>query len=216
MDILEKLDRLLADTTCHAAGSVDMSQGPYGGNVMGYRRKKKKRGETDNITEIIGKFIKGRKPREVKNIYALSPEERREREKRHREYKQKRMARQHSMGEANKPVYNKDFGVYMHGAGAAAHKASVRKQSKSNPKMEMIDAIRDFIMDQRTWFEFDDAGDDYIYLTTRENGDVGNETPGQADWREGQRLGKAIKQNFKNVKISLDYIDEWVNLEVRI
>jgi hypothetical protein len=136
MDILEKLDRMLTDTTCHAAGSVDMSQGPYGSNIMGYRRKKKKKG--------------------------------------------------------------------------------AMQESKPNPKMAIIDAIRDFIMDQRTWFEFDDAGDDYIYLTTRENGDVGNETPGQADWREGQRLAKAIKQNFKNAKISLDYTDEWVNLEVRV
>ena len=44
MDIVEKLNRILMDTTCHAQGSVDTSQGPYGSNIMGmrYRKKKKK------------------------------------------------------------------------------------------------------------------------------------------------------------------------------
>ena len=142
MDIVEKLDRLLLDTTAHAEGSVDISQGPYGSNIMGMRYRKKK------------KKMKG----------------------------------------------GAEYNMY----------------EKSNPKMLMIDDIRDFILKQRTWFEFDDEGDDYILLATRENGDVGNEQPGQADWREGQRLAKLIKQNFKKVKVNLDYTDEWVNLEVRV
>lgn len=43
MDIIEKLNRLLADTTAHAQGSVDISQGPYGSNIMGMRYIKKKK-----------------------------------------------------------------------------------------------------------------------------------------------------------------------------
>ncbi len=43
MDIIEKLNRLLTDTTAHAEGSVDMSRGPYGSNIMGMRYIKKKK-----------------------------------------------------------------------------------------------------------------------------------------------------------------------------
>ena len=44
MDIIEKLNRMLSDTTAHAMGSVDISQGPYGGgNIIGMRQKKKKK-----------------------------------------------------------------------------------------------------------------------------------------------------------------------------
>jgi hypothetical protein len=44
MDILEKIKRLMIDTTAHAEDSVDISQGPYRGNVLGmtYRKKKVK------------------------------------------------------------------------------------------------------------------------------------------------------------------------------
>jgi hypothetical protein len=217
MDILEKLNRMLADTTCHAAGSVDISQGPYGSNIMGmrYRKKKKKvKGgaeysmHEDGLTEIIGKFIRKPKKMSTAELYKLSPEKQAERKKRQAAYRKKMMQKQYE------GTYNKDFGVMMGGIGGKVHAA--KKKPGGNPKMTMIDDIRDFIMNQNTWFEFDDAGDDYILLTTRENGDVGNETPGKADWREGQRLGKAIKQNFKNVKLSLDYTDEWVNLEVYV
>ena len=44
MDIIEKINKLINDTTAHAEGSVDMSQGPYGSNILGmvYRKKNKK------------------------------------------------------------------------------------------------------------------------------------------------------------------------------
>ena len=41
---------MLSDTTAHAMGSVDISQGPYGGNIVGQRKKKKKC--KDDVTEL--------------------------------------------------------------------------------------------------------------------------------------------------------------------
>ena len=60
MDIIEKLDRMLSDTTAHAMGSVDISQGPYGGgNIIGMRQKKKKKKcAEDVVTEIAGFLMK--------------------------------------------------------------------------------------------------------------------------------------------------------------
>jgi hypothetical protein len=43
MDILDRINKLLVDTTAHASGSVDMSQGPYGSNILGMRYIKKKK-----------------------------------------------------------------------------------------------------------------------------------------------------------------------------
>jgi len=43
MDIIDRLNKLLTDTTAHATGAVDMSQGPYGSNIMGMRYIKKKK-----------------------------------------------------------------------------------------------------------------------------------------------------------------------------
>lgn len=65
MDIIEKLNRMLSDTTAHAMGSVDISQGPYSSIGMQQRKKKKKRchdGDDmheDVVTELAA-FLKRR------------------------------------------------------------------------------------------------------------------------------------------------------------
>jgi hypothetical protein len=42
-DIIKKLDKMIIDTTAHVEGSVDISQGPYGSNILGMRYTKKKK-----------------------------------------------------------------------------------------------------------------------------------------------------------------------------
>jgi len=59
MDIIDRLNKLLNDTTAHAMGSVDMTQGPYGSNIMGMRyikkKKKVKGGAEYPVHEAAGK-----------------------------------------------------------------------------------------------------------------------------------------------------------------
>jgi hypothetical protein len=74
---------------------------------------------------------------------------------------------------------------------------------------------------KNSWFQLDgdledfDDGDELLFAT-RDNGNVGDETFGQKDWDEGQRLLVDLMREFgeKINGFNLDTCDEWVNLEV--
>ena len=77
--------------------------------------------------------------------------------------------------------------------------------------------IEKWLKRQRTWFDIDDVNRKSIMLSTRENGDVGDEEPGRADIQEAKRLWKIIKDEFGDaVKGSLEVVDEWVHLDISL
>ena len=74
---------------------------------------------------------------------------------------------------------------------------------------------------KNSWFQLDgdledfDDGDELLFAT-RDNGNVGDETFGQKDWDEGQRLLVDLMREFgeKINGFNLDTCDEWVNLTI--
>lgn len=67
-----------------------------------------------------------------------------------------------------------------------------------------------------TWFDVLDE-DGRILLESRDYGDVGEETAGQTDVKEGRRILHALRDRFPldDFQSSLDVCDEWVTVELR-
>lgn len=76
-------------------------------------------------------------------------------------------------------------------------------------KNPTIDAIREVIGD--TWFDIQDQGL-HIDLSTRDNGDVGDEKPGDEDISEGKRIHRALRKKWplsSRISIDSEQVDEW-------
>ena len=77
------------------------------------------------------------------------------------------------------------------------------------------------IKSTRTWFSTDTTPDStqtfqrWSY-STRDNGDIENETPGQEDIREARRLQAILEGRFKNVRATVGTCDECTNLEISL
>lgn len=72
-----------------------------------------------------------------------------------------------------------------------------------------------WVVKDGSWFEVDDdETEGFLSFETRENGDVGEEQPGEADIAEARRLGREIVQKFPELGCALDTCDEWVSLNV--
>ena len=87
-------------------------------------------------------------------------------------------------------------------------------------KSESLESIKKQIIDfveKNSWFELDDDSDDFMLFATRENGNVGSESPGSKDIAEAKRLKQEIEKKFKGlVKIELEAVDEWVHINIDI
>jgi len=84
-----------------------------------------------------------------------------------------------------------------------------------NEQKDVLKDVLKFLKSQRTWLEDDGSDENVVSFITRDNGDVGNEKPGKQDMKEAQRLAKLVKKKFgNNVDIDVDYVDEWVHIEV--
>jgi len=76
--------------------------------------------------------------------------------------------------------------------------------------------VEEFIARQRTYFDLE-RNPNFLAYSTRENGDVGDGQPGEFDLDEARRLLKAIREEYGlNVVATIDRVDEWVNLDVKI
>jgi len=83
---------------------------------------------------------------------------------------------------------------------------------------ELREKVKAFVL-KNSYFEDsnDNDEDDDLRFTTRQNGDVGNETPGDEDWQELMRVVRLIRVEFPNqTKCFGETIDEWTDLIVRI
>ena len=78
--------------------------------------------------------------------------------------------------------------------------------------------FKGFLRASKTWFDLEDqnliSGSVHCRLVTRENGDVGEGTPGRKDVLEARRLKKEILEAFPGSSVSIESVDEWVDLEV--
>ena len=71
------------------------------------------------------------------------------------------------------------------------------------------------IASTKTYMDVEDEDDmREIFLSTRENGNVGNETPGRADMKEAERVQKILQKKFPDLKFGIDTTDEWTNLQI--
>jgi hypothetical protein len=79
----------------------------------------------------------------------------------------------------------------------------------------MIQKVKEFMERQNSWFELSDESDNSVSYTTRLHGDVGEETPGDEDCHEAGRLGRVLKDEFKDkIIVQLESIDEWVDVGI--
>lgn len=70
----------------------------------------------------------------------------------------------------------------------------------------------------KTYLDIENEGDmNNIFLSTREHGNVGDETPGSEDIKEVQRVQKILQKKFAkdDIKITASTTDEWVNLDIQ-
>ena len=79
--------------------------------------------------------------------------------------------------------------------------------------------INSFIKKSRTWFSIDTTPDanqnpQRWSYSTRDNGSVGDEVPGQEDIREARRLQTLVERQFSNVRVTVETCDEWTNLNL--
>ena len=49
---------------------------------------------------------------------------------------------------------------------------------------------------KKSWFDLDEEGKDFLLYSTRENGSVGEESPGRADIQEAKRLRKLVPKSW--------------------
>ena len=81
-------------------------------------------------------------------------------------------------------------------------KQEVREQETQNTKiLKYIESISYFTVDEDNM------------VSTREHGDVGNETPGVEDIKEANRLLGILIEKYPNYKFVPEIIDEWVSIE---
>ena len=75
-------------------------------------------------------------------------------------------------------------------------------------------AVKDIA--KHSWSDLEDRHD-FISLTSRLHGNVGNETPGENDILEGKRLLEEVQKAFpaSDFLSSFDVVDEWVCVELR-
>ena len=80
---------------------------------------------------------------------------------------------------------------------------------------ELVDKIES--MCRKYAFDVDgvDSNGEYIELSCRENGDVGEEEWSQEDYDNGEKLIKELEENF-DVECNMDLCDEWVLINVKI
>jgi hypothetical protein len=75
-------------------------------------------------------------------------------------------------------------------------------------------SVRQAIVSTKTYMDIEDDVFDILF-STREHGDVSNETPSIVDIKEAQRVQNILQKNFPELKITISTTDEWTNLCVQ-
>jgi hypothetical protein len=80
--------------------------------------------------------------------------------------------------------------------------------------MRIPTEISAFLRSENTWFRVDSINSESVSLITREHGDVGRQKIGKEDLQEAKRLKVLYLQKFPTGSAEIDYMDEWVVLEL--
>jgi hypothetical protein len=83
---------------------------------------------------------------------------------------------------------------------------------KSMGKKDWLSYVKDNI----SYFDLEDESEDFVTLTTRENGNVGDEEYGIEDVEEAKSIVKKIKEKYPKTKFKIYTVDEFVYLELEI
>ena len=71
------------------------------------------------------------------------------------------------------------------------------------------------IASAKTYMEIEEEDDmREILIATRENGNVYNESPGEKDIKEAQRVQKILMNKFPGIETQIETVDEWVHLSI--
>ena len=80
----------------------------------------------------------------------------------------------------------------------------------------MLRDVYEWVHKQKSWFEWDYDGEN-LTAVTREHGSVGEERAGKEDIKEAKRLKGLIDKQFGDaVKVTVEPVDEWVDITVEI
>jgi hypothetical protein len=71
-----------------------------------------------------------------------------------------------------------------------------------------------YVKDNISYFDIDDEEDNFVMISTRENGNVGDEEHGVEDVKEAKSILKKIKEKYPNTKGDIYTVDEFVYLEL--
>lgn len=86
---------------------------------------------------------------------------------------------------------------------------------ESEEYKDKIESVKKFISDN-SYFRFNQYTKDIdtLIFTTRENGNVGEEEASDVDIEEGRKLRTLLKKEFPDLKVSMEVVDEWVDVNV--
>lgn len=64
------------------------------------------------------------------------------------------------------------------------------------------------------YFELEEHSVEHYSASTRNNGDIGSETPGNADIQAAHEAAKILRKKIHSAHISVEIVDEWVSLDI--
>ena len=80
--------------------------------------------------------------------------------------------------------------------------------------MESNNTIISFIA-KHSYLDADDIEGNTLSFATRDNGNVGEEEYGEEDYTHAITLKSKLLNEFKNITVEIDTIDEWVILTIQ-
>lgn len=81
--------------------------------------------------------------------------------------------------------------------------------------MSDLTAAKSIVAQSRTFLYLEEDDPDRLYYTTRDHGNVGDETPGAEDIAEARRVRSAVKAAMgDSITVTIEVIDEWVGLTI--
>lgn len=87
-------------------------------------------------------------------------------------------------------------------------------KQKEKPTLKQV---KEFIARQRSWLYLDDDTPTMLHYSTREHGNWGDDTPGEADISEAERLVEVLREEYGAlVEAFVDTSAEWTSLRVRL
>ena len=67
-----------------------------------------------------------------------------------------------------------------------------------------------------SWFNHEESDGNILTFSTRENGNVGDEEPGEEDIQMAHRVAGDIRHQYDVKNIEVSSVDEWVYLEFEV